>query len=38
MPYYDFAWPRKIVNHLAEHDISPDDFERSLFKGATHIR
>ena len=28
MPYYDFLWTEEIIAHLAEHDISPDDFER----------
>ena len=28
MPYYDFVWTEEIMAHLAEHDISPDDFER----------
>ncbi len=28
MPYFDFVWTEEIVAHLAEHDISPDDFEQ----------
>ena len=28
MPYYAFLWTEEIIAHLAEHDISPDDFER----------
>ncbi len=28
MPYFDFIWTEEIIAHLAEHDISPDDFER----------
>ena len=27
MPAYDFVWTEEIVTHLAEHDISQDDFE-----------
>jgi hypothetical protein len=28
MPYFDFVWTDEIVAHLAEHGISPDDFEQ----------
>ena len=28
MPYFEFLWTEEIVIHLAEHDISPDDFEQ----------
>jgi hypothetical protein len=27
MPYFDFIWTEEIVEHLAEHDVSPEDFE-----------
>jgi uncharacterized DUF497 family protein len=27
MDYFDFVWNDEIVEHLAEHDISQDDFE-----------
>jgi hypothetical protein len=27
MPYFHFVWTEEIVAHLAEHDISADDFE-----------
>jgi hypothetical protein len=27
MPYFDCIWTEEIIAHLAEHDISPDDFE-----------
>ena len=27
MPYYEFQWTDEIVRHVAEHGISPDDFE-----------
>ncbi|MEX0715027.1 MAG: hypothetical protein WD066_00490 [Planctomycetaceae bacterium] len=27
MPYFDFVWTDDIIEHLAEHGISPDDFE-----------
>jgi hypothetical protein len=27
MPYYDFFWTDPIIDHLAEHDVTPHDFE-----------
>ena len=27
MPYFDFVWTDEIVDHLAEHDVSVEDFE-----------
>lgn len=27
MPYYFFQWTDEIIEHLAEHDITPEDFE-----------
>ena len=27
MAYYEFIWSDEITEHLAEHGISPDDFE-----------
>lgn len=27
MPYFDFVWTEEIIAHLAEHEISPDEFE-----------
>ena len=27
MPYYDFVWTDEIVEHLAEHGVTPEDFE-----------
>ena len=27
MPYYEFVWTDEIMGHLAEHGVSPDDFE-----------
>jgi hypothetical protein len=27
MPYFEFVWTDDIVEHLAEHGISPEDFE-----------
>jgi len=27
MPYYFFIWTPDIIEHLAEHDITTDDFE-----------
>ncbi len=32
MPYFDFLWTEEIIAHLAEHDISPDDFEHVVMK------
>lgn len=27
MPWFSFVWNDEIIEHLAEHDISPEDFE-----------
>jgi hypothetical protein len=27
MPYYFFIWTPEIADHLAEHDVSPEEFE-----------
>ncbi len=27
MPMYFFQWSQSTVDHLAEHDVTPDDFE-----------
>jgi hypothetical protein len=27
MPYYEFLWNEELVDHIAEHGISQDDFE-----------
>ncbi|MEX1028062.1 MAG: hypothetical protein WD049_08670 [Candidatus Paceibacterota bacterium] len=27
MPYYRFHWTAEIVEHLADNDVTPDDFE-----------
>ncbi|MCU0958980.1 MAG: DUF4258 domain-containing protein [Pirellulaceae bacterium] len=27
MPYYFFIWTPEIVEHLAEHDVTPEEFE-----------
>lgn len=27
MPYFEFVWTDEIVEHLAEHDVTPDEFE-----------
>jgi uncharacterized DUF497 family protein len=27
MPYYFFAWTPEIEEHLAEHDVTPEEFE-----------
>lgn len=28
MPYYEFIWSDEIVDHLAQHGVSPKDFEQ----------
>ncbi len=28
MPYYEFMWTDEIIEHIAEHDLAPDDFEQ----------
>ena len=30
MPHYFFIWTSEIIEHLAEHDVSPEDFEDIL--------
>jgi hypothetical protein len=32
VPYFDFVWTSEIITHLAEHDISPDDFEQVVMQ------
>lgn len=27
MPHYFFIWTPEIMEHLAEHDVTPDEFE-----------
>ena len=27
MPYFEFVWTDEITEHLAEHGVSPEDFE-----------
>ena len=27
MPHYFFVWTPEIIDHLSEHDVSPDEFE-----------
>ena len=27
MPRFEFSWTEAIIEHLAEHDVSPEDFE-----------
>ena len=34
MPYFDFFWTDEIIEHLAEHDITPKDFERVVMRPA----
>lgn len=28
MPFHFFFWNSEIIEHLAEHDVSPDEFEQ----------
>jgi hypothetical protein len=28
MPYYEFVWTEEIIAHLAEHEVTPDEFEQ----------
>ncbi|MBI1830254.1 MAG: DUF4258 domain-containing protein [Planctomycetes bacterium] len=28
MPYFFFQWTDEIIEHLAEHDLTPEDFEK----------
>jgi hypothetical protein len=30
MPYYDFLWTEEILEHLAKHSVSREDFEEVL--------
>jgi hypothetical protein len=32
MPYYFFIWTPEIIEHLAEHDVTPDEFEEVVRK------
>jgi hypothetical protein len=32
MPYYFYLWTDEIRAHLAEHDVSPEDFENVVSK------
>jgi hypothetical protein len=32
MPYFEFLWTDEIVEHLAEHGVNPDDFERVVMQ------
>jgi hypothetical protein len=34
MPYFDFFWTDEIIAHLAEHDITPADFEHVVMHPA----
>jgi uncharacterized DUF497 family protein len=30
MPFYFYVWADEIIEHLAEHDLTPEDFEYVL--------
>src|SRR5687768_8622296 len=32
MPFFDFFWTEEIIAHLAEHDVTPTDFERVVMR------
>jgi hypothetical protein len=32
MPYFEFLWTDEISEHLAEHDVLPEDFERVVMR------
>jgi hypothetical protein len=27
MPYYFYVWTQEVIDHLAEHEVTPDEFE-----------
>ena len=27
MPYFEFIWPLSVIRHIAEHGITPEEFE-----------
>ncbi len=27
MPYYFFVWAQEVIDHLAEHEVTPEEFE-----------
>lgn len=36
MPHYFFIWTPEIIEHLAEHDVTPDDFEKIVSNPEYH--
>lgn len=40
MPYYDFIWTDEIIEHIAQHDITADDFQEvvchAVIRGTSH--
>ena len=32
MPFYFFVWTPEIIAHLAEHDVTSDEFEEVVHK------
>ncbi len=32
MPYFDFFWTDEIIAHLAEHGVTPEDFEAVVMR------
>ncbi len=38
MPYFEFFWTADIIAHIAEHDISPQDFEKVVMQPANVIQ
>ncbi|WP_339888471.1 hypothetical protein [Rhodopirellula europaea] len=37
VPHYFFQWTSEIVQHLAEHGVSPDDFEAIVMDDASEV-
>jgi hypothetical protein len=38
VPWYLFLWSDEIIEHLAEHDISPEDFEFVVMNPVTQLK
>jgi hypothetical protein len=38
VPWFLFQWSDDIIEHLAEHDITPDDFEYVVMNPVKQVR
>jgi hypothetical protein len=38
VPWYQVIWTDELIEHLAEHDISPDDFEYVIMNPVQQIQ